>query len=83
MGTTVNGAKTMSFSGLFAGFIFGVIGLFCFRTGKKELNYSLIFTGIGLMGYTYFTSSMLQDWGGGIALCGLAYYLHNNHNLTS
>lgn len=63
-----------SFSSIMSGFIFGVIGFYLTKEGKKRLNYAWIFIGIGLMIYTVFVSGPLLDWGGGLALCGLAYY---------
>lgn len=71
-----------SVSSLIAGFLFGIIGFYLFRHGKKTMNYGVIFCSIGLMCYTLFTSGPLLDWGVGFALCGLAYYLDKNANLT-
>jgi len=62
-------------SGLFAGIIFGGIGLWLFREGKRHVNYGVLFTGIAMMVYPYFTHTPLGDWGVGIALCFLARYL--------
>jgi hypothetical protein len=73
---------SFSFSALAAGFVFGIVGFYIFRHGKRSLNYPLIFTGIALMSYTLFTQGPLQDWGGGALLCGLAYYFNKNANQT-
>ena len=64
----------LSLSGIMAGLIFSAVGLFAFRRGKSESNLYLVVLGIVLMGYTYFTSSPLGDWGVGIALCGGVYF---------
>lgn len=71
-----------TWSQIIASLFFGVVGFFVFKHGKKDLNYSLIFTGIALMIYPMFTSGWVQDWGVGVILCGLAYYFDKNHNLT-
>jgi hypothetical protein len=72
-----------STSQIVASLLFGVIGFYVFRFGKKTLNYRVIFCGVGLMVYPLFTSGPLQDWGVGCALCGAAYYFHQNGNMTS
>ena len=71
-----------SMSTIIVSFLFGVIGIYVFRHGKKTLNYPLIFTSVAMMSYPLFTSGWLMDWGVGIALCALAYYLNQNANLT-
>jgi hypothetical protein len=63
-----------SISTLFAGFIFGVIGFYLFREGKRRLNYTTLFCGVLLMIYPYFVSGPWLTWCAGFALCGLAYY---------
>jgi hypothetical protein len=67
-------AMDFSPSGLFAGFVFGVIGIWLFRKGKKEAEFDFIFIGLALMVYPYFTKGPWGDWGIGAALCSLAYY---------
>jgi hypothetical protein len=64
----------ISASSLLAGFFFGTIGLFVFRKGKKDAEFDILFIGIALMIYPYFTMGPLLDWGVGAALCALAYY---------
>ncbi len=71
-----------SASQIIASLVFGVIGLYAFRHGKKTVNYRLIFISIVMMGYTMFTHGWFQDWGIGIGLCGFAYSANQNHNLT-
>jgi hypothetical protein len=71
-----------SMSTIIASFLFGIVGLYVFRHGKKTTNYSLIFTSIAMMVYPMFVSGAIITWCMGIALCALAYYLNENHNLT-
>lgn len=65
----------LSLSGLFAGLIFGAIGLWLFREGKRQLNFSFYLIGLALMVYPYFTTGPLLDWGVGFLLCFIAYLL--------
>ena len=64
----------ISASSLMAGFLYGTIGIFIFRKGKKDAEFDLMFIGIALMVYPYFTHGPLPDWGIGAALCAIAYY---------
>ena len=63
-----------SFSAIMSGFIFGVIGFYLFKEGKKRLNFAWVAIGVALMAYTLFVSGPWLDWGLGFGLCGLAYY---------
>ncbi len=63
-----------SVSGLIAGFIFGIVGLYLFRQGKKRANFHMLIIGILLMIYPYFTAGPWQDWGIGLLLCGGAWH---------
>ncbi len=63
-----------SVSSLFAGLIFGIIGWYIFKHGRKTANNHFVFIGIVLMIYPYFTKGPLADWGIGAGLCGLAYH---------
>ena len=69
------GSFDFSLSGLFSGFLFGVIGMYLFKVAKQSANFPLVGIAILLMIYPYFTSGPLLDWGVGIALCVGAYYL--------
>ena len=71
-----------TWSQIIASLVFTVVGVYVFKLGKKTLNYPLIFTAAAMLIYPVFTHSVLQDWGIGLALCGLAYYFHSNSNLT-
>lgn len=68
----------LSISGIFAGLIFGIIGFWLMKEGKKRANIPVIFIGVLMMAYSYFTSSPLADWGIGLALCGAGHYFWNN-----
>jgi sugar phosphate permease len=71
-----------SVSTIIVSFIFGVIGIYLFRFGKKTLNYPVIFTSVAMMVYPMFTTGWFQDWGVGIGLCALAYYFTKTANQT-
>ncbi|MCB0371287.1 MAG: hypothetical protein KDD45_18180 [Bdellovibrionales bacterium] len=71
------GPLNISISGIIAGLLFGIIGLWMFREGKRRSEIPILLIGIALMVYPYFTSGPLADWGVGIILCGLAYRLWN------
>jgi len=64
-----------SFSGLLASFIFGVLGLYAFKYGRKFADFRFISIGLALIVFPYFTSGAMADWGVGITLCALGYYL--------
>ncbi len=74
----MDGLLDFSLSGLLSSFIFGVIGFYIFKYGRKHVDYRFIGLGVALMLYPYFTSGMLADWGVGAALCGLGYYFKNH-----
>jgi hypothetical protein len=61
-------------SAIFSGLIFGAIGIFIFRLGKRESHLPLLLIGIALMVYPYFTTGPLADWGVGALLCAAAFY---------
>ena len=63
----------MDLSLLFCGFVFGVIGVWMFRQGKKNANITAIVIAIALMVYPYFVSNIWLAWLIGIALCFFAY----------
>jgi hypothetical protein len=64
----------MSFSSLFAGFLFGVIGLWLLKEARRRSNLYNVVISILLMIYPYFTAKPVATWGVGILLCGAAYY---------
>jgi len=61
-------------SQIIAGILFGIVGLYLFRWGKKNTHYPHIFIGLGLMIYPYFVTSDALTWVVGFALCGAGYY---------
>lgn len=64
----------ISISSLLAGLIFGIIGMFVLRDGRKKGNPKLAVVGVLLMAYPYFTPGFwLIDWVIGITLCYTAY----------
>ena len=63
---------------LIAGLIFGVVGLWLFREGRKNLNFRVMITGIAIMSFQLFVKGWVQTWGIGLGLCGLAYYFWNH-----
>jgi hypothetical protein len=72
------GAFTMpeiTLSGVCSSIIFSTIGFWLFKQGKLRTQFSLVGIGIALMAYSYFTHGPLQDWGGGVVLCALAYWV--------
>jgi len=67
----------LSPSSLLAGIIFGTIGFYMIRESRRRGNLWMALIGLALMSYTYFTPNPWVDWGGGVALCALAYNLRN------
>lgn len=53
---------------LMAGFIFGILGIYIFRQGKREANFKRITLGIALMVYPYFVDNEWLVWGIGLTL---------------
>lgn len=68
-----------SISSLIAGFLFGVIGYWMFKDGRKRNDYYFLGIGIVLMIYPYFTSGPKADWGIGILLCIVAYAIRSEN----
>lgn len=67
----------ISFDGytLMAGFVFGVIGMWMFREGRRKENMNATVIGVLLMVYPYFVESRKATFGVGLGLCGLAYLI--------
>jgi len=59
---------------LFAGLLFGAIGLAVFSYGKKMTVVKPMIIGVALMAYPYFVSQTWALYGIGVALC-VALYL--------
>lgn len=64
-----------SISSMMASFVFSVIGAWLFREGQRRSEVRLMLVAIAMIGYSYFTTTPAADWGIGIALCGLTYFL--------
>ena len=63
-----------SFSAIMSAFIFGVVGFYLLKEGRKRTNFAWVWIGIGLMAYPMLVHGPLLDWGVGFGLCWLAYY---------
>ena len=70
--------SSFSPAALIGGVIFGIVGLYCFRYGRKQLNHKVMVVGIALMVYPLFISQALSIWVVGSALSALAYYWKYN-----
>lgn len=62
-----------TFSSLAAGFLFGVIGIWLIKKGRRETNLNFTLTGAMLLIYPFFSPNAYADWGIGFALCAFAY----------
>lgn len=59
---------------LIAGLIFGIVGLYVFRRGRKESSIRLVMLGLALMIYPYFVEGAALNWIAGFLLSGASYY---------
>jgi hypothetical protein len=59
---------------LFAGIVFGMVGLAAFGYGKKSAKYRPMFIGIVLMVYPYFVANLFALYLIGIVLTVLLFY---------
>jgi multisubunit Na+/H+ antiporter MnhE subunit len=59
---------------LIAGLVFGIVGLYVFRRGKKESSMRLVVLGLALMIYPYFVDGATLNWVVGFLLSGASYY---------
>ena len=59
---------------LIAGLIFGAVGFWLFRDGRRNSNLSDVIIGIILMAYPMFVEGPILNWGLGLVLCAYAYY---------
>lgn len=58
-------------SAIFAGFIFGVLGMYFLKRGKNEAELPLFAVGLILVIYPYFVENVFLLWGIGV---GLVYF---------
>ena len=63
----------LSFSTLFAGFAFGIMGAFLMKQGKKNGHFPHLLVGLTLILFPYFISSTWLTWGIGGILLAIAY----------
>ena len=63
-----------STASLFAGLLFGAIGMGAMIYGKKTSNIKAVLIGIGLSVYHYFIEETVLLYGIGFALCVLLYF---------
>lgn len=66
---------SIDISALFASFVFGVIGFWMWREGRRQEKEYIPWIGVGLMAYPYFVDGAKLTWGIGMALCSIAYYI--------
>lgn len=62
---------------LIAGLVFGIVGLYVFRRGKKESSMRLVMLGLALMIYPYFVEGATLNWLVGFLLSGASYCYWN------
>lgn len=62
---------------LIAGLVFGIVGLYVFRRGRKESSMRLVMLGLALMIYPYFVDGATLNWVVGFLLSGASYYYWN------
>ncbi|WP_413557291.1 hypothetical protein [Bdellovibrio sp. HCB209] len=63
-----------SVSALIGGTVFGIIGIYLYRKGRREGHSPNVWVGVSLMVYPLFVTSSLFTWTIGTLLCGVAYY---------
>lgn len=61
------------FSILFAGLLFGTVGLAAFVYGKKNASWRPMVVGVALMVYPYFVEQTWLLYGLGVALCAALF----------
>jgi hypothetical protein len=57
--------------------LFGIVGLFVFRRGRKAKQSNLLWIGLALMLYPYAVSDTWLLWAVGAGLTGFAYWKWN------
>lgn len=68
---------------MIAGIIFGFIGYWIYRQGKKPPRPPLVVIGILLMIYPYFVESTRATWAVGFGLCAAARYFWNRTSASN
>lgn len=59
---------------MIGGLVFGLVGIYLFRAGKKNSNLWWVWSGVVMFIYPLFTTTGPQTWGVGLALCALCYF---------
>jgi ABC-type transport system involved in multi-copper enzyme maturation permease subunit len=59
---------------LFAGLIFGLIGIAAFTYGRKSAQFRPMLIGVALMAFPYFVSGLWLLYAIGIGLCIVLYF---------
>lgn len=67
----------ISISSIFAAILFGAVGLWMLREGKRKGDMRVVVIGLLLMTYGYVSPNPWFDWGIGAGLCYLAYHIWN------
>ena len=68
----------LSVSGIAAGLLFGTVGLYYLRIGKREAIVACSVIGVAMMAYPYFIENEVLLWGVGCALWFMAYRQGNS-----
>ncbi len=66
-----------NFSALIAGLIFSTIGIFIYKSGRKNAHIPDVIIGITLIIYTYFLDNDYLIWGIGVLLIFISKRLRN------
>lgn len=66
--------SSFTFANIMAWVIFGLIGMFAFKYGRKEKSYKPLIIGVVLMVYPYFVSNTIVLYAVGIVLTSLLYF---------
>ncbi len=62
-----------SVSGLLAGLLFGVLGVYFFRVGRRDVKTDLLAYGLILMIYPFFVTNDWLIWGIGAGVTALCF----------
>ncbi len=62
-----------SVSSIMAGLVFGYLGFYFFRLGKRDSNPTMLMLGLALFIYPYFVENPYACWGIGIGLSFFAF----------
>jgi hypothetical protein len=65
----------ITLSGVLSSLLFGCIGMWMLSQARQRADIKLVIISFALMFYPYVTRGPVGDWGVGVALCSLAYYL--------